>query len=89
MRELGRFVLAAREINKHVKSLKDLCDPANFLMTFQAAKHVSNYDATKNEYGKPSTAVKIGVSLKGATEARIGQCFMTSDVKAEKKGKKV
>ncbi|XP_054869079.1 uncharacterized protein LOC129349540 [Amphiprion ocellaris] len=88
LRELGRFVLAAKEIDKHVQSLKDICDPANFQLAIKAARHVSNYDASKNEYGKPSTAVKIGFSLKGATEAWIGHCLMRSDVKTEKKAKK-
>ncbi|XP_051809978.1 uncharacterized protein LOC127535650 [Acanthochromis polyacanthus] len=88
LRELGRFVLAAKEIDKHVRGLKDICDPANFQLAIKAARRVSNYDASKNEYGKPSTAVKIGFSLKGATEAWIGHCLMMSDVKTENKAKK-
>lgn len=88
LRELGRFMLAAKNIDKHVKSLKDICDPSNFQLAIKAARHVSNYDASKTEYGKPSTAVKIGFSLKGATEAWIGHCLMMSDVKTEKKAKK-
>ncbi|XP_077094610.1 uncharacterized protein LOC143746582 isoform X1 [Siphateles boraxobius] len=88
LRELGRFMLAAKEIDKHAKTLKDVCDPAKFRLAIEAARHVSNYDVNKNEYGKPSTAVKIGFSLKGATEAWIGHCLMDSDVKTEKKAKK-
>ena len=71
MRELGRFVLDAKKIDKHVKSLKDICDPTKFDLAVKAARRVSNYRAETNEYGKPSTAVKIGFSLKGATEAWI------------------
>ncbi|XP_041860774.1 uncharacterized protein LOC121652200 isoform X1 [Melanotaenia boesemani] len=88
LRELGRFMLAAKDIDKHVASLKDICDPANFNLAIKAARHLSNYDVNKNEYGKPSTAVKIGFSLKGATETWIGHCLMTCDGKAEKKAKK-
>ncbi|KAI3373346.1 hypothetical protein L3Q82_006647 [Scortum barcoo] len=88
MRELGRFVLAAKEIDKSVKGLKDLCDPTKFDLTIKAARKVSNYSTNTTEYAKPSTAVKIGFSLKGATEAWIGHCLMTSDVLGEKKAKK-
>lgn len=84
LRELGRFMLAAKEIDERAETLKDICDPANFKLAIEAARHVSNYDVNKNEYGKPSTAVKIGFSLKGATEAWIGHCLMDSDVKTEK-----
>lgn len=88
LRELGRFMLAAKEIDKRAKTLKDICDPANFKLAIEADRHVSNYDVNKNEYGKPSTAVKIGFSLKGATEAWIGHCLMDSDDKTEKAAKK-
>ena len=88
MRELGRFCLAAKEIDKSVKGLKDICDPTKFELAIKAASRVSNYSTVSTEYGKPSTAVKIGFSLKGATETWIGRCLMTSDVLAEKKAKK-
>ncbi|XP_067352979.1 uncharacterized protein [Channa argus] len=88
MRELGRLVLAAREIDKSVKGLQDLCDPTKFHLVVKAARRVSNYNTNKVEYGKPSTAVKIGFSLKGATEAWIGSCLMTSNILGEKKAKK-
>ncbi|KAL7372217.1 hypothetical protein ABVT39_012227 [Epinephelus coioides] len=88
MRELGRFCLAAKEIDKSVKGLKDVCDPTKFKLAIKAARRVSNYSTARTEYGKPSTAVKIGFSLKGATETWIGHCLMTSDVLNEKKAKK-
>ncbi|XP_052409507.1 uncharacterized protein LOC127955914 isoform X3 [Carassius gibelio] len=84
LRELGRFMLAAKEIDERAQTLKDICDPANFKLAIEAARHVSNYDVNKNEYGRPSKAVKIGFSLKGATEAWIGHCLMDSDVITEK-----
>nr|XP_043869657.1 uncharacterized protein LOC122759139 isoform X1 [Solea senegalensis]XP_043891037.1 uncharacterized protein LOC122775268 isoform X2 [Solea senegalensis] len=88
MRELGRFVLAAKEIDKCVSGLKDLCDPTKFHLAIKAARSVSDYNTEKSEYGKPSTAVKIGFSLKGATETWIGHCLMSGDVLTEKKAKK-
>ncbi|KAM9765903.1 uncharacterized protein ACNS7B_003023 isoform 2-T2 [Menidia menidia] len=88
MRELGRFVLAAKDLDKHVRGLKYLCDPTKFDLTIKAARKVSYYTSSTKEFGKPSTAVKIGFSLKAATEAWIGHCLMTSDVLMEKKAKK-
>ncbi|XP_027131229.1 uncharacterized protein LOC104929912 isoform X6 [Larimichthys crocea] len=88
MRELGRFVMAAKEIDKSVKGLKDLCDPTKFNLTIKAVRRVSNYSTSTTEYAKPSTAVKIGFSLKGATETWIGHCLRTSDVLGEQKAKK-
>ncbi|MEQ2222974.1 hypothetical protein ILYODFUR_032022 [Ilyodon furcidens] len=88
MRELGRLLVAAKDIDKTVKGLKDLCDPTKFEVAIKAARRVSGYMECTSEYRKPSTAVKIGFSLKGATEAWIGHCLMTSDVLAEKKAKK-
>lgn len=61
--------MAAKEIDKKIKGLKDLCDPTKFNLAIDAARKVSNNNSEKTEYGKPSTAVKIGFSLKAATEA--------------------
>lgn len=88
MRELGRFVLAAKDIDKCIKGLKDVCDPSKFELAIKAARRVSNSSANTIEYEKPSTAVKIGFSLKGATEAWIGRCLSTLDVATEKKAKR-
>lgn len=88
LRELGRFVLAAKQIDKKIEGLKDLCDPTKFHLAVAAARKVSDFNPEKNEYGKPSTAVKIGFSLKAATEAWIGHCIMVSDAVGEKKTKK-
>lgn len=88
LRELGRFVLAAKKINQKIGGLKDLCDPTKFNLAIAAARKVSHFNSDKTEYGKPSTAVKIGFSLKAATETWTGHCMMVSDVVAEKKTKK-
>ncbi|XP_029003360.1 uncharacterized protein LOC114853759 [Betta splendens] len=88
MRELGRLVLAAKEIDSGIVGLKDLCEPTKFPLVIKATQRVANYTANNSEYGKPSTAVKIGFSLKGATEAWIGHCLITSDLLIEKKTKK-
>ncbi|XP_034048296.1 uncharacterized protein LOC117529579 [Thalassophryne amazonica] len=88
LRELGRFVLAAKEIDKKIKYLCHIVDPAQFHLAIKAARRVSNYNPDSSEYGKPSTAVKIGFSLKAATEAWIGHCLMSCDALNENKAKK-
>lgn len=52
------------------------------------AKKLTQFSPGKNEYGKPSTAVKIGFCLKGAVEVLIGQTLMNDDDLAERNTKK-
>ncbi|KAJ4936945.1 hypothetical protein JOQ06_001529 [Pogonophryne albipinna] len=51
-------------------------------------KSLSKFRPSKNEFGKPSTAVKLGFSLKGAVEVLIGQTLMNEDDLGEKRAKK-
>ncbi|XP_067296597.1 uncharacterized protein [Pseudorasbora parva] len=88
MRELGRFMLVAKDMDKTVNVLEDLCAPSKFQLVVNAAKRLTQFSPGKNEYRKPSTAVKIGFCLKGAVEVMIGQALMNDDDLAEKKAKK-
>ncbi|KAL1272198.1 hypothetical protein QQF64_028060 [Cirrhinus molitorella] len=88
MRELGRFMLAAKDMDKTVNYLEDLCVPSKFQLVVKVAKHLTQFSPNKNEYGKPSTAVKIGFCLKGAVEVLIGQTLMNEDDLGERKAKK-
>ena len=87
MRELGRFMLVVKDMDKKVKSLKDVCAPSQFQLVVNAAKRLSRFSPSKNEFGKPSTAVKLGFSLKGAVEVLIGQTLMNEDDLGEKRAK--
>lgn len=80
--------MAAKNIDKSVKGLKNICDPTKFELAVKAAISVSRFCESTTEFEKPSTAVKIGFSLKGAKEAWIGHCLMQSDVLSEKTAKK-
>lgn len=88
MRELGRFMLVAKDMDKSVKVLKDLCVPSKFQFVVSVVKRHTDFSPNKNEYGKPSTAVKIGFCLKGAVEVLIGQTLMDDDDSSEKAAKK-
>lgn len=89
MHELGRFMLVAKDMDKTVNALEDLCVPSRFQLVVNIAKRLTQFSPGKNEYGKPSTAVKIGFCLKGAVEVMIGQALMNDDDLAEKKTKKL
>lgn len=88
MRELGRFMLVAKDMDKTVNYLEDLCVPSKYQFVVNVAKRLTQFSPGKNEYGKPSTAVKIGFCLKGAAEVLIGQTLINNDDLAEKKAKK-
>ncbi|XP_073722682.1 uncharacterized protein [Misgurnus anguillicaudatus] len=88
MRELGRFMLVAKDMDKTVNYLEDLCVPSKYQLVVSVAKCLTQFSPGKNEFGKPSTAVKIGFCLKGAVEVLIGQTLMNEDDLAEKKAKK-
>lgn len=80
MRELGRFMLAAKDLDKTVRGLEHSCAPSKFPLT--------EFSPDKNEYGKPSTAVKIGFCLKGTVEVLIGQTLIDAEDLGERKAKK-
>lgn len=88
MRELGRFMLVAKDMDKTVKFLQDVCVPLKFQLVVNVVKKLTQFSPSKNEYGKPSTAVKIGFCLKGAVEVLIGQTLMNDDDLGEKSAKK-
>jgi len=66
MRELGRFMLFAKDMHKTFNGLEDLCAPSKFQLVINIAKRLTQFSPGKNEYGKPSTAVKIRFCRKGA-----------------------
>lgn len=78
MRELGRFVIAAKALNKTVKKLDDLLVPPMFKLAGDAAKKACGYTKSKYHYDRPSLAVKPGHSLK-----TVGDIMICHYVKAE------
>lgn len=69
----------AKDIDKTVKGLEDLCVPSKFQFVITGAKNITEASPGKNEYRKPSTAVNIGFCLKAAVEVLIGQSLMNND----------
>ncbi|KAK0132576.1 hypothetical protein N1851_032543 [Merluccius polli] len=79
MRELGRFVIAAKALNTKVKKLEDILVPPMFKLAVDAAKQASGYTKSKYRYDRPSLAVKLGHSLKTVGAIMIGQCVQAED----------
>lgn len=73
MRELGRFVLAAKSLDKSVKTLQDVLVPPKFSLAVKAAKQAAGFTKSAYRYNTPSLALKIGHSLKAACDIVIGQ----------------
>ena len=88
MRELGRFMLVAKDMDKTVGGLEDLCEPSRYQFVVDVVRRLTEFSPRKNEYRKPTTAVKIGFCLKGAVEVLIGQTLMNENEVGEKKAKR-
>ncbi|XP_031144240.1 uncharacterized protein LOC116042262 isoform X1 [Sander lucioperca] len=79
MRELGRFVIAAKALNTKVKKLEDILVPPMFKFAVDAAKKASGYTKSKYRYDRPSLAVKLGHSLKTVGDIMIGNYVKAED----------
>lgn len=82
-----RARLLAKDMDNTVKGLQDVCAPSKFQLVVNVAKRLKEFSPGKNEFGKPSKAVKIGFCLKGAMEVLIGQTLRNDDDLAENKAK--
>ncbi|XP_020314650.2 uncharacterized protein LOC109869147 [Oncorhynchus kisutch] len=88
MRELARFVLAVNEMDCGVQYLHEVCVPSKFKLAVHAARKMSGHDPASDRYKTPSLALKIGYSLKRATEIAFGESRMTEDREAEEQAKR-
>ncbi|CAB1347273.1 unnamed protein product [Coregonus sp. 'balchen'] len=87
MRELARFVLTVNEMDCGVQYLHEVCVPSKFKLAVHAARKISGFDPASNRYKTPSLPLKIGYSLKRATEIAFGESRMTEDREAEEQAK--
>lgn len=79
MRELGRFLVAAKSIDHKIKSLQDVLIPPKFSLAVEAAKRASGFTSSKYRYDTPSLALKLGHSLKAVCDIMIGQYIRAED----------
>ncbi|XP_036814928.1 uncharacterized protein LOC110501685 isoform X1 [Oncorhynchus mykiss] len=83
MRELARFVLTVNEMDCGVQYLHEVCVPSKFKLAVHAARKMSGFDPASDRYKTQSLPLKIGYSLKRATEIAFGESRMTEDRDAE------
>ncbi|XP_058255761.1 uncharacterized protein si:ch211-266o15.1 isoform X2 [Hemibagrus wyckioides] len=79
MRELARFMLVVKELDRSVQYLHHLCTPSRFDLVIKGAKIVSGFDETLSKFEKPSLAFKIGNSIRQAAEIICGENVMEGD----------
>lgn len=88
MRELGRLVLAVRELDNSVKYLHEICVPSRFELAVAGAKKMGGFDPSTNRFKTVSLISKIGYSLKRATEITARESRLTGDGETESQLKK-
>ena len=70
VREVGRFLVCARELNKNLpepKSISNLAsciDPEMFPFVIMTVRNLCGFDPDKNSFRNPSLAIKMGQTLK-------------------------
>jgi hypothetical protein len=79
MREVARFLSAARAVDASIVCLGDCINAAKFPSVVEAVNRVAQFDATNQLYGKPSLALKIGHSLRRCAEIVEANALITED----------
>lgn len=78
LRELGRFLLAAKSLDSQIHSLQDLLAPGHLSLALAAARKASGY-----RWSRPPLAVKT--TLKTVCEIAIGESLQDGDWEAAAK----
>lgn len=79
MRQLGRFLLAAKSLDPQVLTLQDILAPPKFSFAVKAAKKTCGLSKSEHRHGSPSLAFKLGISLKAACDIVIAQYVQAGD----------
>lgn len=79
LRQLGRFVIAARQGKSNVTDLSSCIDASKFPSVISAVRQLCGYSSVNNGYCNPSLALKLGHGLKKyalvlRSMSRGGQC---------------
>lgn len=81
MREIGRLLLAARNIDSDIKSVLDLMKGSKFWdLLIAAVKIVAQYNEERHQFGIPSLARKLGHSMKGIAEMEYFESLKNGDI---------
>lgn len=78
LRELGRFLLAAKSLDSEIRTLQDVLAPGHLSLALSAARKASGY-----RWSRPPLAVKT--TLKTVCEIAIGESLQDGDWEAAAK----
>ncbi|XP_070576783.1 uncharacterized protein [Ptychodera flava] len=89
MRELGRLVIAMREVtNDDELTLTHCIDPQMFDKVIKGVQNVSGYDEMNSAYKVPSLVMKLGKSLRKCGMICKGNAIKTEDQHLENKAQR-
>lgn len=64
MRELARFLMAARKVDPEIQSISDVIHKQKFKVAIKSTQILCSYSEDTNRFGNPSLALKMGHQLK-------------------------
>ena len=80
MRECGRFLICARDIDSNINCLNDILTPEKFVVAVKATKVLCNFDEIRNSYANPFLALKLGHLLKKCAKLSKSDALMYGNV---------
>lgn len=83
LREMGRFLIAAKEGDGSITELKDLIKPSNYKIVKEAVRRVAGFDEEKNTFLVPSLALKLGMSIKKCAMVLKGVCMEDDNLRTK------
>ncbi|KAG9268946.1 hypothetical protein AMEX_G17980, partial [Astyanax mexicanus] len=86
MRELGRFMLAVKELDASVEYAHQVCTEARYELALEAAKKLGSFDQETNKLKYSVIMLKLGYSLRQVTEIALEENTMDDEATAQAKG---
>jgi hypothetical protein len=79
MRQLGRLVMKARELDAEAIDLKSVIQPRKFQLLVQSAKAVAGFQADTNTFDTPSLGLKLGHAVKKCAKILKSEAIQAED----------
>ncbi len=83
MRELARFLIAARQLDLEVSCLQDCLIPAKFPLCPEASKMAAGFNEETHTFKTPSLGLKLGHSLKTCAKILRNRAIVNGEKSAE------
>ena len=79
MRELGRFLICARDEDSDIRCMADILVPAKFPLALKCTRTLCKFDSEVNCFGNPSLALKLGHLLKKCAKVLKCEALISGD----------